>query len=233
MTSDLKLGLTKAFQCNYLPEQQERLLIALDEKFHNETQYNWLMNQGFRRSGDQIYRPHCETCSACQSIRVMAPQFTPSKSQKRLQKKNQHLNLTTSNTLSDNYYPLYEQYINQIHFDGGMYPPSKEQFTSFLTNTICPVIYIELWDNEKLISVAVTDVLQDGLSAVYTFYDPNYRSYGLGVFSILKQIELTKKYHKPYLYLGYQIDACKKMNYKDRFYPHQRLINQTWQIINK
>lgn len=233
MTSDLKLGLTKAFQCNYLPEQQERLLIAVDEKFHNETQYNWLMNQGFRRSGDQIYRPHCETCNACQSIRVMAQQFIPSKSQKRLQKKNRHMHVKISHKLSDSYYPLYEQYINKIHFDGGMYPPNKEQFVSFLTNSICDVIYIELWDDEKLINVAVTDVLEDGLSAVYTFYDPVYRSHGLGMFSILKQIELTEKYHKPYLYLGYQIDACKKMNYKNRFYPHQRLINQTWQIINK
>ncbi len=233
MTSDFKLGITKAFTCNYLPEQEERLLIAVDERFHNESHYNWLMNQGFRRSGEQLYRPHCEHCNACQSLRVMTDQFKPSKSQKRLLKKNKHFSIKVSSSIQSSYYPLYERYINQIHADGAMYPATPEQFSGFLNCSICPIIFIEIWDKDNLISVAVTDKLQDSLSAVYTFYDPDYKPYGLGIFSILKQIEISAEYGKPFLYLGYQIDDCKKMNYKNRYFPHQRLINQTWQIVNK
>ncbi|WP_286267526.1 arginyltransferase [Thalassotalea atypica] len=233
MTQDFKLGITQEFPCNYLSNKNERLLIAVDERFHDQSHYNWLMHQGFRRSGDQIYRPHCQACTACHSLRVMCELFTPSKSQKRLLKKNAQFNIKISDTVQDNYYPLYEQYINTIHSDGAMYPATKEQFAGFVNCTVCPVRYIEIWDSNKLISVAVTDELKDGLSAVYTFYDPTYRQSGLGVYSILKQIETSVNLQKPFLYLGYQIDDCKKMNYKNKYFPHQRLINQTWQIINK
>jgi len=233
MTADFKLGITKAFPCNYLPDQEERLLIAVDERFHNERHYNWLMNQGFRRSGDQIYRPHCQDCQACQSIRVMAPEFTLSKSQKRLINRNAEFLVTESAHTKDIYYPLYERYINHIHSDGTMFPANPEQFSSFIGCNVCAIKFIEIWDDNKLISVAVTDVLTDGLSAVYTFYDPDYRNRGLGVFSILQQIEMCKLNNKRFLYLGYQIDDCQKMNYKNRYFPHQRLINQTWQIVNK
>lgn len=233
MTSDFKLGITKPFPCNYLPEQEERLLIAVDDRFHDEKHYTWLMGQGFRRSGEQLYRPHCEHCTACQSLRVMVNEFRASKSQKRLLKKNRSFRLNVSEQIKEIYYPLYERYINEIHKDGAMYPASQDQFDGFLNSSICPILFIEIWDAETLISVAVTDNLNDSLSAVYTFYDPDYKTSGLGVFSILKQIELAAKYGKSFLYLGYQIDDCKKMNYKNRYYPHQRLINQTWQIVNK
>lgn len=233
MTADFKLGLTKPFACNYLPEQDERLLIAVDERFHDEQHYSWLMGQGFRRSGEQLYRPHCESCSQCQSLRVMVNEFTPSKSQKRLLKKNSAFNVAVSNKIKESYYPLYERYINEVHKDGAMFPASEEQFSGFLNCSICPIIFIELWHANKLVSVAVTDKLSDSLSAVYTFYDPSYKPYGIGVLSILKQIEVSVELGKKFLYLGYQIDHCQKMNYKNRYFPHQRLVNQTWQIVNK
>ncbi len=233
MGMNFQLGITQEFPCSYLPNQQERLLVATDPRLHDKEHYSWLMSQGFRRSGDQIYRPHCQHCNACQSLRVLAKQFKPSKSQKRIIKKNQAFSIIVSNELKNDYYALYERYISEIHTDGAMYPPSPEQYKSFLKTYSFEQIFIEIYDETELISVAVTDVLEQALSAVYTFYHPDYRKNSLGMFSILSQIEITKQIGKDYLYLGYQIDRCQKMNYKNQFYPHEILYQNSWQLRNK
>ncbi len=233
MNSNYKLGITQSFQCNYLADQQERLLIAVDPILHDSEHYGWLMHQGFRRSGNDIYRPHCLSCHACQSIRVLINNFVASKSQKRLLKRGQHFSAKVSYTIKSSYYPLYEKYINEIHSDGSMFPASPAQFQSFTQNDIAEQIYIEIWHDDELISVAVTDDIPNALSAVYTFYHPDYRKYGLGVFSILKQIEISKQLEREFLYLGYQINDCEKMNYKNRYKPHQILIENQWKTVNK
>lgn len=236
------LGISKVFPCNYLPDQQERLLIAVDERLHNSESYSWLMSEGFRRSGGQSYRPHCPNCSACQSVRVLTNQFTPSKSQKRCLKRNKAFEIRQSDRLKSSYYPLFERYINTLHQDGSMYPASYQQFESFLSCDLTQQLFIETWlttndDNgsseSKLICVAVTDVLRNALSAVYTFYDPDLKAKGLGVFSILTQLNLCKEMHLPYLYLGYQIDDCQKMNYKNRYFPFERYIGNQWHLTCK
>jgi arginine-tRNA-protein transferase len=191
------------------------------------------MHQGFRRSGNDIYRPHCLSCQACQSLRVLTTHFIPSKSQKRLLKRGQHFDVEISKVIRSNYYPLYEKYINEIHYDGSMFPASLEQFQSFTQNKITEQIYIETWHDDKLISIAVTDDIPNALSAVYTFYHPDYRKYGLGVLSILKQIEISNQLEREFLYLGYQINSCDKMNYKNRFKPHQILVGNQWETVNK
>ncbi|TYK64544.1 arginyltransferase [Colwellia echini] len=237
--SSYTLGLTKEFPCNYLPNKQERLLIAVDERLQNSESYAWLMAQGFRRSGDQSYRPECTDCNACQSIRVLVNGFTPSKSQKRSKKRNSHFIIKQSDQLKDSYYPLFENYINTLHSDGSMYPASFQQFESFLSSNLTKQLFIETWApadestgqiEDTLICIAVTDVLSNGLSAVYTFYHPNFKANGLGVFSILTQLSFCKQMSLPYLYLGYQIDDCQKMNYKDRYFPFERFIDGEWQL---
>lgn len=233
MREDYQLGISKEFPCNYLLDKNERLLIATDQRFQTSENYSWLMAQGFRRSGDQIYRPHCDHCKACQSLRVMVNHFSLSKSQKRLSKKNHHFTVNVSKQKRENYYSLYEKYINTLHADGSMYPATLEQYTNFLTCHLTEQIYVEIWDDEKLISVAVTDLLSNALSAVYTFYDSDYRKEGLGVYSILSQITIAKQFKKEFLYLGYQIDDCKKMNYKNKYFPYQILQDNTWHIVNK
>ncbi len=233
MNSNYKLGVTQSFQCNYLIDQQERLLIAVDPVLHDSEHYSWLMHQGFRRSGNDIYRPHCLACQACQSLRVLIAHFTPSKSQKRLLKRSQQFLVKLSNEVKSSYYPLYEKYINEIHCDGSMFPASLEQFQSFTQNDITEQIYIEIWHDDVLVSVAVTDDIPNALSAVYTFYHPAYRKYGLGVLSILKQIEIAQQLAREFLYLGYQINDCEKMNYKNRYKPHQILIENQWKTVNK
>ncbi len=233
MNTNLQFGITKVFPCSYLDNQQEKLLVAIDPRLNNNDGYELLMTQGFRRSGDQVYRPHCDNCNACQSIRINCQDYLPSKSQKRLEKKNHQLLTKVSTSVQKDYYPLYALYINTLHKDGTMYPANKEQYKSFLTSALTEQIFIEIWDDKTLVSVAVTDILPHALSAVYTFYHPEYRSQGIGVFSIIKQIEVCLKKQKEFLYLGYQIDDCQKMNYKSKFYPHQRLVDNSWQTINK
>ena len=114
-----------------------------------------------------------------------------------------------------------------------MFPANYQQFNSFLSSGLTEQLFIELHDDNQLVAVAVTDILLDSLSAVYTFYDPELQSSSLGVFSILTQIKVSKDLGKKYLYLGYQIDECKKMNYKNRYYPHQILQDNCWQTVNK
>lgn len=236
------IGISKIFPCNYLPDQQERLLISVDERLQNADSYSWLMTEGFRRSGEQSYRPYCPECSACQSIRVLANKFVPSKSQKRALKRNSRFIIKRSTELKKSYYPLFENYINTLHKDGSMYPASFQQFESFLSCELTKQIFIETWEpatadnglsEDKLICVAVTDILNNALSAVYTFYDPEYKSNGLGVFSILTQLNYCQEISLTYLYLGYQIDGCQKMNYKDRYFPFERFINGEWHLTSK
>ncbi|QOL25030.1 arginyltransferase [Thalassotalea sp. LPB0316] len=230
-SASLTFGVTRDFPCSYLKDQQEKLLIAVDERLHNTPNYGWLMANGFRRSGDQLYRPNCDSCNACQSIRVIAGEFKPSKSQKRLTNKNSDLVVKIEHNFCDNYFPLFEHYINTLHTDGSMYPASREQFYSFLACNLSPQVFVEIWQEDTLLSVAVTDVLPNALSAVYTFYHPEYRKRSLGMYSILQQINLSKTLDKPYLYLGYQIDTCQKMNYKTKFTPYQRFIENNWQTV--
>lgn len=233
MSERYQLGITKSFPCNYLPDQEERLLIAVDETLQTSEHYGWLMHQGFRRSGSDIYRPHCLTCNACQSLRVLVQEFMPSKSQKRILKRNKGFSISVSQGVKDNYYQLYQHYINTIHCDGSMFPATLEQFQGIVKNQVTKLHFIEIWHESTLISVAITDDIPNALSAVYTFYHPDYRKLGLGVFSILKQIEIAAKLNRQFLYLGYQIEGCQKMNYKNRFYPHQILVENQWQTINK
>jgi arginine-tRNA-protein transferase len=162
----------------------------------------------------------------------LVPDYLPSKSQKRALKRNQQFVIKQSSVLKDSYYPLFESYINTFHRDGSMYPATFDQFKSFLSSALTEQVFIETWDNEGdeevLICVAVTDVLTNALSAVYTFYHPDYKTNGLGVFSILTQLRISKEMALPYLYLGYQIDDCQKMNYKNKYFPYEIFVNGDW-----
>jgi arginine-tRNA-protein transferase len=232
-THTFQFGITAESPCSYLPERQERLLVAIDEQLNSLENSEMLFASGFRRSGEQVYRPYCEHCHACQAIRIPVNEFKASRSQKRLLNKNAHFELKISLEVKSSYYPLYSQYINAFHHDGAMYPPNEKQFSQFIQGETIKQHYLELWDNDTLISVAVTDIFLHSCSALYTFYHSDYRQHSLGIYSILKQIAYSRDLNKDFLYLGYQIDACNKMNYKTKFFPHQRLQNNCWNWINK
>ncbi len=232
----MKFGISSSFTCNYLPEEKERLLIYYDEEGKRPASpqlYGALLTAGFRRSGEQIYRPHCESCQRCESLRIAINEFKLSKSQKRIRNKNQHLTVTISQQETDCFYPLYEAYINGKHRDGGMFPPSKEQFNFFIHNQWQQPLYICVYDDQQLIAVAVTDEQPDSLSALYTFYDPKHEHLSLGTFSILAQLDVAARLNKRHLYLGYYIENCQKMRYKKNFLPHERFIDGQWQHFKK
>lgn len=231
----IKFGISHEFPCNYIDGQQERLLVAIDPIIQTPNNYQQLLTLGFRRSGPQVYRPHCQNCVACQSIRIPVLEFSASKSQKRTLKKcaefTIHLNLKQNDLMR--YYPVYESYINNRHADGSMYPASVEQYQGFIAIDWLTVGFLEISINNKLIGVCVVDCLPDSYSAVYTFFDPEYEAYSIGRFAILQLIELARLSKRKYVYLGYQVDECRKMNYKTQYFPHQRLIAGHWQEIKK
>lgn len=224
----VKFGLSTTFPCGYLEQEDERLLVYIDEQPLSPIIYSALQNQGFRRSEDQVYKPHCEACNACQSIRLPVYKTKLKNNQKRILKKAKSFHVKLSDKVKENYYPLYERYINDKHNGGVMYPASPSQLESFTTCSWMPPIYIELYDQEELIAVAITDSTPDSLSAVYTFYAPEYYKYSPGTLMILQQINLAKQLEKSWLYLGYYIEQCSKMSYKTRFSPYQIRVNDGW-----
>ncbi|MEO2265976.1 arginyltransferase [Pseudoalteromonas pernae] len=224
----IKIGLSQRFQCSYISDREEQLLVILDPGCYSPQGFEALLKQGFRRSGEQIYRPHCPSCNACSSVRVLAKDFTPTRSQKRKLNKAKSYRVCISEKEKPEYFALYERYINERHSDGTMYPPERSQYDSFLFCNWMHIHFIELWQRDKLIAVAVTDVMDNALSAIYTFFDPDYAHLSLGSVMIMKQIEHAQQTNKEYVYLGYQIDECKKMRYKLQFQPAQQLKNDHW-----
>ena len=234
----MKFGITQSFECSYLPDQQEQLLVYAETDPQQAVRYAHLIEAGFRRSGEQIYRPHCPTCTACQSVRIPVQAFKPSRSQQRIIKRNAHFQINISHSVADQYYPLYEKYICARHADGTMYPPSRTQFDNFVLCQWKNPIFIEAYDNDKLIAVAVTDVIENttehcALSALYTFFDPDYTSSSLGTWMILMQIKQANKQNYDFVYLGYYVHGCKKMSYKHQFVPHEQFIDNKWHRFNK
>lgn len=224
----IKFGVTQEFPCNYIDGYKEQLLVLMDPSLNNDESYEDLLKIGFRRSGNQIYRPHCKQCIACESLRIDVNEFKASKSQKRVLSKNKDITIKFSSEDKVEYYDLYQKYVDGKHFNGAMYPATSDQYTGFILSDWASAKFIELWLNKELVGVAVTDVLPDSMSALYTFYDPQLEERSLGTFSVLKQIEWTQQSKRTFLYLGYQIDDCQKMNYKTRFKPYQRLKNGQW-----
>lgn len=231
----MKFGVTQPFDCSYLPNKQEQLLVYIPEEPESAVQYSKLIQSGFRRSGDQIYRPHCGVCQKCESIRVKVKQFTPSKSQKRILNKNVDVECRMVEYGSDyfkqqhaNYFELYSQYITERHRDGSMFPPDEAQFNDFIYSQWQAPLLLEATIDGEVIAVAVTDETESGFSAFYTFFSPFIPQRSIGTFMILKQIEFCRTYNYAYLYLGYQIDECRKMNYKSAFVPNERFNGEFW-----
>jgi arginine-tRNA-protein transferase len=226
--SDIRIGLTESHACSYLPDQLERVAIVLDSTIKSPQNYERLLANGFRRSGSMIYQPYCDRCSSCQAIRLPVHDIQLSKSQKRLLNQSKNVRWEMKSQLDDNWFTIYQHYINARHQHGSMFPPNRNDFLQFSECNWLDTRYLHLYLDNQLMAIAVTDIMPQCASAFYTFYDPD-SSLSLGTLAVLMQLEYCKLEHKPWLYLGYQIDECTAMNYKVRFHPHQRLVNQRWQ----
>lgn len=224
----LRFFRTPAHACSYLEDRQASTLFVDPQARVNNRLYSDLSRQGFRRSGDYLYRPYCDGCSACVPVRVRTRDFVTRRRHRRIWRANEDLQLEIRPArFTREIYRLYARYIEQRHGDGDMYPPSEEQFNGFLMCSWGETRFFEFRRDQKLVAVAVVDVLDDGLSAVYTFFDPEESHRSPGTLAVLWQIEHARDRGLPYLYLGYWIRDCNKMNYKDQFQPleHYRLGN--------
>jgi len=227
--SDLKVFATHPHSCGYLEDEQATTLFIDPEATIDSSTYSQLADIGFRRSGPHIYRPHCGSCKACIPARVPVESFKPSRRQRRIIKRNKDLSVVEIDNISDPAcYDLYQRYINARHQDGDMYPPSYEQYIGFLTDDIGNTQYYGFMLEQQLIAVAVTDKMVNGLSAIYTFFDPDMDKRSLGVYGVLWQIEQCQRLQLDYVYLGYWIKGCRKMSYKTDYRPLQLFLENRW-----
>lgn len=224
---------TAPYSCSYLEGELAQSLIAAPHHLIDSKAYDGLIRQGFRRSGKFAYRPYCEHCSACKSVRLPVKQFSPSRSQKRAFKKHQQLTAKVMPLdFKDAHFALYEAYQNSRH-DGldtakNEAESAIQQYQSFLVQTNVNSVMVEFWEQETLRMVSVVDVVADGLSAVYTFYDASDPRNSYGTYNIMWLIEWCKSRDLPFLYLGYWIENSPKMAYKKNFQPQEVLVHTEW-----
>lgn len=218
--------------CGYFGERLARNLV-IDPLAKGLPQiYGNALERGFRRSGGHVYRPHCRACSACVAARVPVADFRPDRSQRRCLARNAGVAATLAEPgRTAERFALYRRYLEARHPGGGMDDPSVEDFERFLTCPWSPTRFLELRQGGRLLGVAVTDVLPHGLSAVYTFYEPDLADRGLGTLAILEQIAWARREGLPHLYLGYWIAGHPKMHYKSRFRPLELLGPDGWREL--
>lgn len=229
----LQLYITTESHCSYFVDRKSRSLVPDPEIALNMPIYNQLIQHGFRRSGGHSYRPHCKTCQACIACRIPVKQFIPNRSQQRCLKKNKDLVFSVAEAcFTQEYFELYCHYLNSRHVDGSMANPTEEDFSQFLYSDWCHTRFIELRLEDRLVAVAVTDMMSDGLSAVYSFFDPDLKKRSLGTYCVLQQIEYAKQLNLEYVYLGYWIENHEKMHYKKNFKPLQLYLEDQWKTTS-
>lgn len=221
---------TPLHECGYYPERQARSLVLDPSSPYLAQIYPNAIDHGFRRSSHQLYRPHCPNCQACTPSRIVVGNFHPGRSQRRCTTRNQDLTtLVAPAQRSEENFALYTRYLNARHGDGPMANPDEEEFDNFLIGSWSHTWFLELRQAGQLVGVAVTDVLPQGLSSVYTFFDPDMNRRSLGTYAILQQIELAKARNLPFVYLGYWLPDHPKMDYKRHFSGLQLLLDGRWQ----
>lgn len=229
----LKFHTTNPYSCSYLPGKLACSEVVTPEYLIDAQAYGILIQGGFRRSGHYTYRPCCEHCHACLSVRVNVKTFAPKRAQRRAWKQHQHLTARQHPLhYKPAHYALYQRYQTTRHVGGGMDNDCREQYHNFLLQSHVNSKLVEFHEGKELRMVSIIDVLPDGLSAVYTFYDAEVAHASFGTYNILWQIEQCRKLNLPYLYLGYWIKENRKMRYKANFQPLEVLTGGRWQLFD-
>ncbi|HEY0843494.1 arginyltransferase [Methylotenera sp.] len=235
----LQFYVTTGYTCGYLPNRMAQSLIAAPQHLVDANVYSGLIQQGFRRSGKFSYRPHCENCQECVPVRVVLEKFSPNRSQKRAFKQHQNL-ITTILPVGyhEEHYALYASYqrarhsddktADQMETDSDSQENDVEQYQSFLCQSNVESVLVEFREGEQLKMVSVIDIVRDGISAVYTFYDTSDSTSSYGTYNVLWQSLWAQTLGLPYLYLGYWIKDSRKMAYKQNYKPLEKLIDGEW-----
>lgn len=235
----LQFYATAPYPCSYLLDRMARSQVATPPQLINSEVYEQLVNLGFRRSGLFTYRPYCDHCQSCVATRINVGLFKPNRSQSRAWKKYQSMEIRILPLdFSDEHFELYTNYQNSRHPETSEFEEKKlnqttpkEQYQQFLLQTNIESILVEFREDGILKMVSIVDVLSNGLSSVYTFYDTSNPTNSFGTFSIMWQIEQARMLRLEYVYLGYYIEQSAKMSYKSKYRPLEGLIKGQWTTI--
>ena len=226
--------LTAEYPCSYLEGRLARSEVAPPHHANIDGAFDDLILSGFRRSGLFVYRPRCRACKSCIAVRVDVAAFEPNRAQKRSLKRHQDLEaIPRELAFEREHFELYRRYQNARHPGGGMDEDNPEQYCQSLLQSQAATLLYEFRENGKLMMVSIVDEIDDGLSSVYTFFDPDIAGASFGTYNVLWQIELCRKMQLPHLYLGYWIEQSRKMAYKISFKPLEGYIDGQWRRIGR
>jgi len=233
MRSDVvRLFQTLPHPCGYFAERTAQNIVIDPSAPQLPRIYDVAVQRGYRRAGGHVYHPQCTGCRACVACRVPVADFQPDRAQRRCLARNADIDLRlVSASYTDEYFSLYRRYLCARHPDGGMDDARPEDFARFLYTPWSPTRFVEFRDAGRLVALAVPDFCASGLSAVYTFYDPDEHARGLGTFAILSQLRIARESGLGYLYLGFWIEGHPKMHYKARFQPLEVMHDGVWRAF--
>jgi len=228
----IRLFETVVDDCPYLEDQKSASILVDPDHQVDRQLFSMLSRSGFRRSGEMLYSPKCPSCSACVSVRIPTDRFIVSKSQKRVWRKNNDLTASLEDVrFEQEHFDMYLRYQKHRHPDSSMCDEDTEKYVSFIDSGYSESKFLIFRLNDVLIGTSVIDQFEGGLSAVYTFFDPDFSNRSLGTYAILYLLKIAKTHRIPFVYLGYWINRSQKMDYKRKFKPLQGYKDRQWKDL--